>query len=117
MLLQVKVEFTKAMMPSLFDASTGDKEPLDPMRLEEGGESSTVSNSSATSSSSPDAQQMAEGGGKKGGKGAKASGPWVQPKSHSIDTVIITFPLPAEDPLIHQRKAAELAKALGKSSR
>jgi hypothetical protein len=30
-----------------------------------------------------------------------------------IDTVTILFPLPAEDPLTHQRKAAELARALG----
>ncbi len=49
-----------------------------------------------------------------GGGGAAAAG--GGPKAFrevDIATVTILFPLPAEDPLIHQRKAAELARALG----
>jgi hypothetical protein len=47
------------------------------------------------------------GGGGAAGGGAKAY------REVDIATVTILFPLPAEDPLIHQRKAAELARALG----
>lgn len=46
----------------------------------------------------------------------KSGGPKI-PKSCNIGEVIVTFPLPAEDPLIHQRKAAELARALGEDKR
>lgn len=47
------------------------------------------------------------GGGSGAGGGAKAF------REVDIHTITILFPLPAEDPLLHQRKAAELARALG----
>lgn len=91
------------MMPSLFEMGTEKEgDGAASSRLEEGGEASTASGG-ASGANSPENKD----------KKAKGAGPFVQPKSHSIDTIVVTFPLPAEDPLIHQRKAAELAKALG----
>lgn len=52
-------------------------------------------------------QGSSAGGGSGAGGGGKAF------REVDIHTVTILFPLPAEDPLLHQRKAAELARALG----
>jgi hypothetical protein len=88
-LLQIKVEFIPPPMLSLFDS--GDKDDEKGGKEEGEGERGPSKHMRIKSS----------GGGPK------------QPKSFNVDTITVMFPLPAEDPLIHQRKAAELARALG----
>jgi hypothetical protein len=87
-LKEMTVDFSHIMMPSFFEHDEKDDAP-------------------ATGGGG-----AAEGEGKAKHKKAKSTGP-KPPKSVNIDAVQLAFPLPAEDPLIHQRKAAELARALG----
>lgn len=78
------VEFTNAPPPSLFDSTEVDREE----------------------DAADAAAAAAEGG------GASRGGPKMH-REVDIATVTILFPIPSEDPLLHQRKAAELARALG----
>ena len=97
-------------MPSLFDHGGNDGEKGEGSGVNSDGEGGPETTTTTTSPVSATAAFAAAAN--KHLK-HKSDGPKL-PRSMQIDSVTVTFPLPAEDPLIHQRKAAELARALGK---
>lgn len=127
---QFAVEFTSAPLPSLFDASEIDaEEAADAVAAVEraegkgqGGQGLPGSAKEVTAALVEAIKQQQQqrfkangglvltGGQGNGGAGGGAGN---GPREVDIHTVTILFPLPAEDPLLHQRKAAELARALG----
>lgn len=122
---QFAVEFTSAPLPSLFDASEIDAEEaadaaaVAAERDSKGGLPGSAKEVAAALVEAIKQQHQrfkangglvvtgAQSNGGGAGGGAKAF------REVDIHTVTILFPLPAEDPLLHQRKAAELARALG----
>ncbi len=96
-----KIEFNSAPLPSLFESS---EEP-DPAAVAAAEAMEGVVGALAGVLKQPPWKVA-------GASGAPGGGAKVY-REVDIDTVTVMFPLPAEDPLTHQRKAAELARALG----
>jgi hypothetical protein len=96
-----KIEFNSAPLPSLFESSE-ESEPTT------GATAETVEGMVGALAGVLKQQPWKVAG----GNGAPGGGAKVY-REVDIDTVTVMFPLPAEDPLTHQRKAAELARALG----
>jgi hypothetical protein len=98
----LRVEFNAAPLPSLFESAEV-----------EGGEEGRAGGERGVAGALVGVWKVgANGGGNSSSSSSSRSGPKVY-REVDIDTMTVLFPLPAEDPLTHQRKAAELARALG----
>ena len=101
-----KIEFSSAPLPGLFESGEGENGGAGGGGEEGGGEGGMAGAIAGVLKQPP--WKIANGG----GSSSSGRGPKVY-REVDIDTITVLFPLPAEDPLTHQRKAAELARALG----